>query len=99
MPSFHVGWSTWSVLALWPLVRRRWIKALLALYPLTIIFCIVVTANHWILDAVGGWIVLGVGYAAALGCERAARAIRARGIRAGRRPATGAGTASLRSGA
>jgi membrane-associated phospholipid phosphatase len=104
MPSFHVGWSTWSVLALWPLVRRRWIKALLALYPLTIIFCIVVTANHWILDAVGGWIVLGVGYAAALGLERATRAIRARGIRArgiraGRRPAADAGTASLRSGA
>jgi hypothetical protein len=82
-----------------PLVRRPWAKVLWALYPVSIFFCIVVTANHWILDAVGGWIVLGVGYAAALGCERAARAIRARGIRAGRRPATDAGTASLRSGA
>ena len=28
MPSFHVGWSTWCVLALWPLVRRRWLRAL-----------------------------------------------------------------------
>jgi hypothetical protein len=35
------------------------------LYPVTIFFCIVVTANHWILDAVGGWIVLAAGYALA----------------------------------
>jgi hypothetical protein len=94
MPSFHVGWSTWSVLALWPLIRRRWAKALLVLYPLTIIFCIVVTANHWILDAVGGWVVLGLGYSAALGIEALQRT-----VRAGRPRAADAGTASLRSGA
>jgi PAP2 superfamily len=69
MPSLHVGWSTWSVLAIWPLVRRPWAKALLALYPVSIIFCIVVTANHWILDAVGGWVVLGLGYLCACGLE------------------------------
>src|SRR5260370_24829360 len=66
MPSFHVGWSTWAVLAVWPLVRRRWVKALLIVYPLTILFCITVTANHWLLDAVGGWIVLRLTYPAAL---------------------------------
>ena len=65
MPSLHVGWSTWCAFALWPLARRLWVKVLLALYPLTILFCIVVTANHWILDAVGGWIVLAAGYALA----------------------------------
>lgn len=69
MPSLHVGWSTWSVLAIWPLVRRPWAKALLVLYPVSIIFCIVVTANHWILDAVGGWAVLGLGYLCARGLE------------------------------
>jgi hypothetical protein len=80
MPSFHVGWSTWSVLALWPLVRRRWLRMLLALYPLTIIFCIVVTANHWLLDAVGGWVVLGLGYAGALAIEAALTVWRRRRI-------------------
>jgi len=78
MPSFHIGWSTWSVLALWPLVRRRWLKALLACYPLVILFCIVVTANHWILDAVGGWGVLAVGYLSASLLDRIGRARRAR---------------------
>jgi hypothetical protein len=69
MPSLHVGWSTWSVLAVWPLLRRTWSKVLWALYPVTIFFCIVVTANHWILDAVGGWVVLAVGYLGARGIE------------------------------
>jgi hypothetical protein len=78
MPSFHVGWSTWAVLAVWPLVRRRWVKALLVVYPLTILFCITVTANHWLLDAVGGWIVLGLGYAGASAIGAALSARRAR---------------------
>jgi membrane-associated phospholipid phosphatase len=71
MPSLHVGWSTWSVLAVWPLLRRTWAKVLWALYPVGIFFCIVVTANHWILDAVGGWVVLALGYLGALGIDRA----------------------------
>jgi hypothetical protein len=86
MPSLHVGWSTWSVLAMWPLVRRRWIKVLLALYPVSIIFCIVVTANHWILDAVGGWVALGLGYLGARGLEE----IRTRRRRARAEPSVSA---------
>lgn len=70
MPSLHVGWSTWSALALLPFVRRRWLKVLLALYPFATIFAIVVTGNHWILDAVGGWVALAAGYGAAVLLER-----------------------------
>jgi membrane-associated phospholipid phosphatase len=69
MPSFHVGWSSWAVLAMWPLVRRRWIKGLLAAYPIAILFCITVTANHWLLDVVGGWGVLALAYLGARGIE------------------------------
>jgi len=78
MPSLHIGWSTWVALALWPVVRRRWAKVLLALYPVTIFFCIVVTANHWVLDAVGGWVVLALGYACARGVEHVLARRRAR---------------------
>jgi len=78
MPSLHVGWSTWSVLAVWPLLRRTWAKVLWVLYPVSIFFCIVVTANHWILDAVGGWVVLALGYAGALVIERILARRRAR---------------------
>jgi len=78
MPSLHVGWSTWSVLAVWPLIRRTWAKALWVLYAVSIFFCIVVTANHWILDAVGGWVVLALGYAGAVGVDRVLATRRAR---------------------
>ena len=71
MPSLHVGWSTWVAFALWPVVRRSWARVLLVLYPVTILFCIVVTGNHWLLDAVGGWVVLALGYACAHGVTRA----------------------------
>lgn len=62
MPSLHVGWATWSALALLPLARRRWLKAVLLAYPLCTVFAIVVTGNHWLLDAVGGWVALALAY-------------------------------------
>jgi membrane-associated phospholipid phosphatase len=71
MPSMHVTWSTWVVLALWPLVRkRRWLATLLVLYPVSILVCVTVTGNHWFLDAVGAWIVLATSYWLALTIER-----------------------------
>jgi hypothetical protein len=89
MPSFHVGWSTWCLLALWPLVRWRWLRALLVAYVGGVIFCITVTANHWLLDAVGGWIVLALGYAAAVVIDRVGVAWRGRGARREREAAAG----------
>jgi hypothetical protein len=64
MPSLHIGWATWSALVLYPMVRRRWAKALVVAHPLATLFCIVVTANHFWLDAVGGLAALGAGFLA-----------------------------------
>jgi hypothetical protein len=65
MPSLHFGWSAWSACALVPVVRRRWVKVALALYPVATLFAIVVTANHFWLDAAGGALVLALGYGVA----------------------------------
>jgi len=62
MPSLHIGWSLWSACVLYPMVRRRWVKALVILYPIVTFFCIVVTANHYWLDAVGGAVIFGAGW-------------------------------------
>jgi hypothetical protein len=51
MPSLHVGWALWSALALWPVVRRRWTRLLLALYPMVMVLVVLVTGNHWLVDA------------------------------------------------
>lgn len=62
MPSLHFAWAMWCCLALVPTFRSRIARALLIIYPWTTLFAIVVTANHYWLDAVGGAWVLGVGY-------------------------------------
>lgn len=62
MPSLHFGWSAWCALALVPVVRRRWLRVLLAAYPWITLFAIVVTANHYWLDAFGGAFALACGF-------------------------------------
>jgi membrane-associated phospholipid phosphatase len=61
MPSLHFAWSTWCALVLVPTLRRTWAKVLAAAYPVLTLFAIVVTANHYWLDAVGGAAILAVG--------------------------------------
>jgi hypothetical protein len=61
MPSMHTGWSTWSAFVMWGLVRRRWAKVLVVLYPMATVFCILITGNHYWLDAVGGLAAFAVG--------------------------------------
>jgi hypothetical protein len=73
MPSVHCAWALWCTCALVPRVRHSWAKALAVLYPVTTVTVIVVTANHYVIDAVGGFIVLGVGYVAARTFTRAGR--------------------------
>ena len=62
MPSLHFGWSTWSSLVLLPAIRQKWLRALVIAYPIATLFAIVVTANHFWFDALGGAVVLGLGY-------------------------------------
>ena len=64
MPSLHFAWATWSSIVLYPMVQRLWIRVLVVSYPALTLFAIVVTANHYWLDAVGGAVVLGVGFVA-----------------------------------
>lgn len=78
MPSFHVGWSTFTAFAIWPFLRRRWMKVATLVYLGAVIFCITVTGNHWLLDVPGGWLIVAAGYVTALGIERVWTSVRAR---------------------
>uniref|UniRef100_UPI003F68261D bifunctional glycosyltransferase 87/phosphatase PAP2 family protein n=1 Tax=Streptomyces polyasparticus TaxID=2767826 RepID=UPI003F68261D len=62
MPSLHFGWSLWCGLVALLLARRWWLKALGLLHPALTLVVIVGTANHWILDAAGGALVVGAGF-------------------------------------
>ena len=61
MPSLHFAWAMWSSLVLVTVLTRRWALALAVLYPVGTLFAVVVTGNHYIIDAVAGAAVLGVG--------------------------------------
>jgi membrane-associated phospholipid phosphatase len=61
MPSLHIAWAMWCAVAMWPLLRRRWQRVAVFLYPLATMFCIIVTGNHYWIDGVGGLVVFGAG--------------------------------------
>jgi hypothetical protein len=70
MPSMHIGWSMWCAVATWPLLRRRWQRVVVMLYPLITLFCIIVTANHYWIDGVGGLLAFGLGTLMGWGLHR-----------------------------
>jgi PAP2 superfamily len=63
MPSLHFGWATWCAWAGAPRVRPRWAKIGLHAYPWVTLTAIVLTGNHYVLDAVGGGAIFLVAYA------------------------------------
>lgn len=62
MPSLHFGWSLWCGIMIVMLAPKLWMKALGLLHPLFTVSAIVATANHWVLDAVGGALVIALGF-------------------------------------
>ncbi|MEU4094033.1 phosphatase PAP2 family protein [Streptomyces sp. NPDC026673] len=64
MPSMHIGWSLWCGITVAMLARWAWVRVLGVLYPVVTLLVIVSTANHFWLDAAGGTLCLGVGFAA-----------------------------------
>ncbi len=53
MPSLHVAWAFWCALTVVLLSRSTW-RHLAWLYPLTMTFVVIGTANHYVLDGVAG---------------------------------------------
>ncbi len=64
MPSLHIAWSLWCVVAALPVLRRRWARLALLSYPWLTLFAVMVTANHYWIDAVGGLLALLIAYPA-----------------------------------
>ncbi|MGN6607208.1 MAG: phosphatase PAP2 family protein [Jatrophihabitans sp.] len=62
MPSLHIAWAVWCGYSVYVCSRVPWVRALGLLYPVATLTVIVGSANHFILDAVGGVLVLMLGY-------------------------------------
>jgi membrane-associated phospholipid phosphatase len=59
VPSMHVAFALMIAIPAILIVKRRILKLLWALYPLLITFVVVVTGNHWVMDAIAGAAVAG----------------------------------------
>jgi hypothetical protein len=73
MPSVHIAWATWCALAMVPRLKSTGAKILAASYPFVTLVVIVITANHYVIDAVGGLVILGIGWVVAHRFTRAGR--------------------------
>lgn len=73
MPSLHCGWAFWGLAVFWSRVKTWWGKALAVLYPIVTITVVVITGNHYFLDAVGGLLIFVVGYGIARLVTRSGR--------------------------
>lgn len=66
-PSMHAGWSLWVAIAVWVSTRSRTLRVVGVLYALTTAFDVLVTGNHWTIDVLAGWVVVGAAAAVCLG--------------------------------
>jgi len=63
MPSLHVAWAFWCALTVVLLTSSAW-RHLAWLYPLAMMFVVMGTANHYVLDGVAGAVYATVAVAA-----------------------------------
>lgn len=59
-PSMHAGWSLWVGVAVVVAARRPVVRWLGACYALGTAAVVVLTANHWVLDVLVGWVAVAV---------------------------------------
>lgn len=62
VPSMHCGYAMIVSLGVARYARALWVKAAGLLYAPLIVFVVMVTGNHFVLDAVAGWLVVAAGY-------------------------------------
>jgi hypothetical protein len=66
MPSMHVGWTTLGALMLWVAFPGRFRilgRGVSVVLILLVTITVMITGNHYWMDAVGGWIILGAAFA------------------------------------
>ena len=66
VPSLHAGWAVGVAAGIVVFAGSRIVRALAPLYPATVIFTILATGNHFVLDALAGALAMAAGFGLAL---------------------------------
>lgn len=75
MPSVHIAWALVAGLSLLVLARAPWARAFGAVYPFLMLVAVVVTGNHYFMDALGGVGIVFAAFVVASAWERYRRSI------------------------
>jgi hypothetical protein len=70
MPSLHFGWDLLVAIAIFTCTSKRWVKMVALVMPFFTLSGIVLTANHYFLDAAAGALVACMGLGTALVLRR-----------------------------
>jgi len=62
MPSLHSAFALFVVVFFWPNVRYRWMRLALLAYPATMAVALAYFAEHYIIDALVGWLIVGASF-------------------------------------
>lgn len=65
VPSLHMAWAVWVMIALWSITTRWWLRALEALHPILTAVTVLATGNHFVFDLLTGIVLTVVAYALA----------------------------------
>jgi hypothetical protein len=69
MPSLHVAWALIAGVTVFLIARHPLLRLFGLLYPILMVLTVVVTANHFLLDAAGAAVATGLATLLALGIE------------------------------
>jgi PAP2 superfamily len=63
VPSLHCAYAFLIAMFFWPMVKRVWLRPLLLLHPLWMVFTVTYGGEHYIVDALVGWAFVGGSFA------------------------------------
>ena len=63
MPSLHMAWAVWCTVAVWRMTSAVWARVAAVVYPCLTAMAVLATGNHFVLDIVGGLVVMAAAFA------------------------------------
>lgn len=62
MPSLHAAFSLFVPAFFLPMIKPKWLKAIVLLFPIMMLTSLVYFGEHWIIDGLIGWLLVGVSF-------------------------------------
>ncbi len=62
MPSLHSAYALFVVVFFWPRIQPTWVRWALLAYPLTMAVALMYFGEHYLVDAIGGWAIVGISF-------------------------------------